>query len=43
MLNLKYDTNELIYETETGSNIENKLAVAKDEEQEEKERLGIWE
>ena len=42
MWNLKYDTNELIYETETGSNIENKLVVAKDEGQEEKERLGIW-
>ena len=29
MWNLKYDTNELIYETETVSDIENRLVVAK--------------
>ena len=28
MWNLKYDTNELIYETETDSQTENKLVVA---------------
>ena len=31
MWNLKYDTKELIYETETDSDIENKLVVAKGE------------
>ena len=29
MWNLIYDTNELIYETETDSDIENRLEVAK--------------
>ena len=29
MWNLKYDTNELIYKTETDTNIENRLVVAK--------------
>ena len=29
--NLKYDTNELFYETETDSDIENRLAVVKEE------------
>jgi len=29
--NLKYDTNELIYETETDSQTENRLMVAKGE------------
>ena len=29
MWNLKYDTNELIYETETDTGIENRLVVAK--------------
>ena len=29
MWNLKYDTSELIYETETDSDIENRLVVAK--------------
>ena len=32
MWNLKYNTNELIYETETDSDIENKLMVTKGEE-----------
>ena len=31
MWNLIYDTNELIYETETDSDIENRLVVAKGE------------
>ena len=30
MWNLKYDTDELIYETETDSHIENRLVVARD-------------
>ena len=29
MWNLKYDTNELIYETDTDSNTENRFVVAK--------------
>ena len=32
MWNLKYDTNKLIYETETDSEIENRLVVPKGEE-----------
>ena len=32
MWNLKYDTNELIYETETHSQTENRLVVVKGEE-----------
>ena len=31
MRNLKYNTNELIYKTETDSDIENKLTVTKGE------------
>ena len=31
MWNLKYDSNELIYETETDSQTENRLVVAKEE------------
>ena len=31
MCNLKYDTKELIYETETDSDIENRLLVAEGE------------
>ena len=33
MWNLKYDTNELIYKTETDSDTENRLAVAKGTEE----------
>ena len=32
MWNLKYDTNELTYKTETDSDIENKLTATKGEE-----------
>ena len=43
MWNLKYDTNELIYETETDSgDIENRFVVAKGEGGWEREGLGIW-
>ena len=31
MWNIKYDTNELIYKTETDSDIENKLMITKEE------------
>ena len=37
MWNLKYDTNELIYETETG----NKLMVTKGERGWERDKLGV--
>jgi len=40
--NLKYDTNELIYETETDSQTENRLMVAKGEGVERREGLGGW-
>ena len=38
--NLKYDTNEPIYKTETNSDIENRLVVAKGEEGEGEGRTG---
>ena len=41
MWNVKYDTNEHIYETETDSQTENRLVVAKGEEGGEGV-LGIW-
>ena len=40
MWNLKYDTNELIYETD--SDIENRLVAAKKEESWGRDGLGIW-
>ena len=40
MWNLKYDTNELIYETKT--DIEKRLVVAKGERVCEREGLGVW-
>ena len=40
MWNLKCDTNEPIYETETY--IENRLVVAKGEGGREREGLGVW-
>ena len=40
--NLKYDTNELIYETETDLDIENRLLVAKGEGGWWREGLGLW-
>ena len=39
ILSLKYDTNELTYETETDSQTENRLAVVGARE---KEGLGVW-
>ena len=38
MQDLKYDTNELIYETETLTDVENRLVVAKGKG----EGLGVW-
>ena len=38
--NLKYDTNELIYETETDSQTENRLVVAKGGQG--RDGLGDW-
>ena len=40
MWNLKYDTNQHIYKTETLTDIEKRLVVAKGEE--EGEGSGVW-
>ena len=40
--NLKYDTNEPIYKTETDSDVEIRLVVVKGEVGKESEDLGIW-
>ena len=40
--NLKQDTNELIYQTETGSPIENKLIVTQGEKGCGRDKLGVW-
>ena len=40
MWNLKYDTNELLYETD--SQTENRLVVAKVEEGWGRDGLGVW-
>ena len=46
MRNLKNDTNELIYKTETDSDIENKLLVTKGESGGRggggRNKLGVW-
>ena len=42
MWKLKYDTNELIYETETDSQIENKLMVIKGERGSGRDKLAVW-
>ena len=39
MWNLKYDTNEPIFKTETDSQTQNRLVVAKEERRDE---LGVW-
>ena len=41
MWNVKYDPNEVIYKTETDSDIENKLMVTKGERGGEG-KLGVW-
>ena len=41
MWNLKYDTNEPIYERETDSDIENRLVVAKGRGR-KRDGLGVW-
>ena len=42
MCNLKYDTNELIYKTETDSQTENKLTVTEGETEWGMDKLGVW-
>ena len=42
MWNVKYDTNKLIYKTETHSDIENSLVVAKVEGVWGRDGLGVW-
>ena len=42
MWNLKYDTNEFIYETETDSDTDNRLLVAKGEEGWGRDGVGVW-
>ena len=42
MWNLKYDTNEHIYETDRLTDIENRLVVAKGEGVLGREGLGVW-
>ena len=42
MWNLKYDTNEHIYEIEGDSDIENRLVVANREGGWGREGLGVW-
>ena len=40
--NLKYDTNELIYKTETDTDVENKHTVTKGEWGWGRNKLGVW-
>ena len=42
MWNLKYDTNEIIYKTETNTDIENTLVVTEWEWEWRREGLGGW-
>ena len=42
MWNLKYDTNQLIYKTETDSDIENKRMVTKGKGGWERDKWGVW-
>ena len=42
MWNLKYDTNELTYETERLTDIENPVVVAKGERGLGRDGLGVW-
>ena len=42
MWNLKYGTNEPIYKTETDTDMENRLVVAKGEWGRERDGLGVW-
>ena len=42
MQNLKYDTNEFIHETETDSQMENRLVVARGNRGQERTGLGVW-
>ena len=42
MWNLKYNTNEPIYKTETDSDIENRPMVVSGERRWERDGLGVW-
>ena len=42
MWNLKYNTNELIYETKTDPQTENKPVVANGEREWGRDGLGVW-
>ena len=42
MWNLKNNTNESIYKTETDSQTENNLMVTSGEREEERDKLGVW-
>ena len=42
MWNLKYDTDELIYETETDSQTQKKLMVIKGAKGWGRDKLGVW-
>ena len=42
MWNLKYNTNELIYETKRLIELENKLMVTKGERRWGRDKLGLW-
>ena len=42
MWTLKSNTNESTYKTETDSQTENKLTVTKEEREERRGKLGVW-
>ena len=42
MWNLKYGTNEPVYKSETGSDLDNRLVVAKGEVVGGKGGMGVW-
>ena len=42
MWDLKYDTDKLIYETETDSQTENILVVTKEERGERRDNIRVW-
>ena len=42
MWNLKNDTNELIYKTETDSDFKYKLSVTTGDRWERRDKLGVW-
>ena len=42
MWNLKYNAHELIYKTETDTDIENKFRITKGERGWRRDKLGVW-